>query len=156
MPQNFNVIIADTTCFILLDKIGEMDLLKSVWGRITTTPVIASEFGTPLPDWIDIIHVRDVQLQKTLQIEVDPGEASAIALAIELAPALLILDDLEARRLAKQLNLNFTGTLGLILRAKKSGHITLIKPLMDKIQSTNFRISDKLCAEFLIQAGEAF
>jgi predicted nucleic acid-binding protein len=156
MPQNFNVIIADTTCFILLDKIGEMDLLRTVWGRITTTPVIATEFGSPLPDWIDIIPVQDVLLQNALQIEVDAGEASAIALATELAPALLILDDLEARRLAKQLNLNFTGTLGLILRAKKSGHIPLIKPIMEKIQSTNFRISHKLYTELLIQAEEVF
>jgi predicted nucleic acid-binding protein len=156
MPQNFNVIIADTTCFILLDKIGEMDLLKVLWGRIATTPVIAAEFGSPLPDWIDIIPVQDALLQNALQIEVDAGEASAIALATELAPALLILDDLEARRLAKQLSLNFTGTLGVLLRAKKSGHIPLIKPIMGKIQNTNFRVSHKLYAELLIEAGEAF
>lgn len=156
MLQSFNVIIADTTCFILLDKIGEMELLKSVFGKITTTPTIVSEFGRPLPDWINIVSVHDIRLQEALQLEVDAGEASAIALASELAPAFLILDDLEARRLAKQLNFEFTGTLGLILRAKRTGHIQLIKPILEKMQKTNFRISDKLYQDVLAQAGEAF
>jgi len=154
MLPNFKVVIADTTCFILLEKIGEINLLRSVFGNIVTSSIIAAEYGSPLPQWIQIIDAQDKHLQDTLQIEVDAGEASAIALAIELAPALLILDDLEARKLAGQLKLIYTGTLGFILRAKTSGHINSVKPFIEKIQMTNFRVSDKLYRDILTQAGE--
>jgi predicted nucleic acid-binding protein len=142
MLQNFSVVIADTTCFILLEKIGELELLKSVFGNIITTSVIADEYGQPLPEWVEIRDVINTHLLDTLKIEVDAGEASAIALATELEPALLILDDLEARQLASQLNLTFTGTLGVILRAKRTGHIEFVKPLIEKMQGTNFRITN--------------
>jgi predicted nucleic acid-binding protein len=154
MPPCFNVVIADTTCFIILDKIGELELLKSVFGKIITTPVIVSEFGQPLPDWVEIRAVQDIHLQESLQIDVDAGEASAIALAIELAPALLILHDLEARHLAKQLNLTHTGTLGIILRAKRTGHIKSVKPIIEKMKNTNFSISDNLYRHVLMEANE--
>jgi len=36
MPQEYNIVIADTTCFILLDKIGRMELLQQVFTNITT------------------------------------------------------------------------------------------------------------------------
>ena len=48
----------------------------------------------------------------------DAGEASAIALASELQPSLLIIDDLKGRKLAEQLHLTYTGTLGICLKAR--------------------------------------
>jgi predicted nucleic acid-binding protein len=80
---------------------------------------------------------------------VDAREASAIALAAENQPSLLIIDDLKGRKLAQKLNLHVTGTLGLILAAKKEGIIPLIKPIFDKIQSTNFRIAPHLLESIL-------
>ena len=45
MPK---AIISDTSCFIILTNIGELDLLQKVYGQIVTTPEIAAEFGEPL------------------------------------------------------------------------------------------------------------
>jgi predicted nucleic acid-binding protein len=87
-------------------------------------------------------------------LEVDLGEASAIALAAENQPSLLIIDDLRGRKLAERLNLMYTGTLGLILRAKKTGVLPEIKPLLSRIQMTNFRISPSLVLSILREAGE--
>lgn len=39
------VIISDTSCLILLDKIQELDLLKKLYGQIITTQTVAEEFG---------------------------------------------------------------------------------------------------------------
>jgi predicted nucleic acid-binding protein len=85
---------------------------------------------------------------------VDAGEASAIALAAENQPSLLIIDDLKGRRLAQKLNLNITGTLGLILTAKKEGILPQISPPFNRIQATNFRIASSLLESILKQAGE--
>jgi predicted nucleic acid-binding protein len=49
MPKT---IISDTSCFIILANIGELDLLHKVYGQIVTTPDIATEYGEPLPEWV--------------------------------------------------------------------------------------------------------
>ncbi|HYK76358.1 MAG TPA: DUF3368 domain-containing protein [Daejeonella sp.] len=87
-------------------------------------------------------------------MDIDRGEASAMALAIESENSLLILDDLKARKLAAKLNLNYTGTLGIILKAKREGLLSSIRPILEKIQMTNFRFSDKILNEILKEADE--
>jgi predicted nucleic acid-binding protein len=52
-------IISDTSCFIILTNIGELDLLHKVYGQIVTTSEIAAEFGEQLPDWVEIATVAD-------------------------------------------------------------------------------------------------
>jgi len=61
----------------------------------------------------------------------------------------LLLDDLKARKLASKLKMNFTGVLGIIHKSKQVGLITKIKPLIDRLQEANFRISDKIVDELL-------
>jgi len=60
-----------------------------------------------------------------------------------------LLDDLKARRLAGKLNFKFTGTLGVFHKAKQLGIVDKIKPLIDKLLITNFRISENIVSEFL-------
>jgi len=151
MHREYEIVIADTSCFILLDKIGELELLKSLFGHVITTSIIAKEFGADLPEWVKIRSVKDLIFQYTLDI--DAGEASAIALAVESEPSLLILDDNKGRKAARKLNLNVTGTLGLFLKAKQIGLISSVAPVIAKIQLTNFRYSDAVLEEILLLAG---
>lgn len=146
MPK---IIISDTTVLILLQNIDQLDLLKGIYGEIITTTEVAEEFGEKLPDWIKIQYVSDKKYQEFIETQLDKGEASAIALAKEYDDILLLLDDLKARKLAFKLNLKFTGTLGIIHKAKQTGLIKKVKPLIEKIVSTNFRISDKIIDEIL-------
>ena len=64
--QNDNAVITDTSCFILLDKIGAFSILHSLYKNVITTPEILHEFGKPLPDWIEIKSVINKDLQKYL------------------------------------------------------------------------------------------
>lgn len=144
MQATYKAVIADTSCFILLDKVDCMTLLRQLFSVIVTSVEIAREFGKPLPEWVEIRAVVDKNFQRAMFLEVDPGEASAIALAAETRPSLLILDDLKGRRLASRLQLRYTGTLGLLLKAKQKGHITSLRPIFERILSTNFRVSQKL------------
>lgn len=154
MQKEYNVVIADTTCFILLDKIGKLDLLKLLFSKIFTTKQIASEFGKPLPNWVIIQTLKDHHYIEILEVEVDLGEASAIALYFEIENSLLILDDYKARKLASKLGINFTGTFGVLLKAKEKGLITAIKPILDLIQKTNFRFSEAVLHSILSEANE--
>jgi len=124
-------------------------LLQGIYGEIITTPEVAEEFGEKLPEWINVQYVADKKYQDIIEIQMDKGEASAIALAKEYDDVLLLLDDLKARKLAFKLDLKFTGTLGIIHKAKQEGLIKKAKPLIEKILRTNFRISDKIIYEIL-------
>jgi predicted nucleic acid-binding protein len=154
MQRKFKTVIADASCFIILYKIGELELLQKVFDEVFTTVEIANEFGLPLPVWINIQSVKDQYQQKKLEREVDRGEASALALSFEIKNAIVILDDQKARKLAEKLKINYTGTLGLILRAKLEGIIPSVKELLEKIKNTNFRFSEEILSEILKDAGE--
>ena len=73
------VVVSDTSCLIVLSKIGHLDLLKSIYGSVIITPTIAAEYKDPLPEWIEIHSPKNTSLQILLEETLDPGESSAIA-----------------------------------------------------------------------------
>jgi predicted nucleic acid-binding protein len=149
-----SAIISDTSCLILLDKIGELHLLNKLYSRIVLTPEIVGEFGKKLPEWFDVKSPVNKTYQRILEASLDLGEASAIALAIEEKDSLLIIDELKGRKFAEQLGLNFTGTLGVLINAKQKGILTSVKPAIQKIKETNFRLTRHLEQRILEKAGE--
>lgn len=87
-------------------------------------------------------------------MQIDKGESSAIALALETPGSTIILDDNKARKIANQLGLTFTRTIGIVVKAKLVGHIPSIKPIIAKIKQTNFRLSAEIELQALKQANE--
>ncbi|MEO6404046.1 MAG: DUF3368 domain-containing protein [Ferruginibacter sp.] len=138
------IIVSDTSCLILLDKIGELSLLNKLFGSIITTPEVASEFGKPLPEWITIQKATNKDLQTIMESKVDKGEASAITLAMEMPDCVLIIDEIKGRRIAENLGLNITGTIGILIQANNAGIGISLKSILEKIKKTNFRISENL------------
>ncbi len=147
-------IISDTSCFSILANIGELELLHKVYGQIVTTVDIATEYGEALPEWVEVVTVKDKYRQQLLEMQIDKGESSAIALALETPDSTIILDDYKARRIASQLGLIFTGTIGVIIKAKLTGTIPSIKPLLEKIKQTDFRLSAEIELQALKEASE--
>lgn len=151
MPK---IIISDTSCFIVLSNIGELDILHKVYSKIITTIDIVSEYGEALPDWVEIQNASDKYRQQLLELQIDKGEASAIALALEIPGCTLILDDYKARKIAEKLGIDITGTIGVIIKAKLNGIIPSIKPLLEKIRHTDFRLSPDIEVLALKEAKE--
>lgn len=115
---------------------------------------VAEEFGQELPKWIEIRSATDLYSQRILELQIDKAEASALALALEMPEPVVILDDYKARKIAESLGLEIIGTIGVIIKAKKLGIIETIKPLLNKIRQTDFRISPELEKLALEAAGE--
>lgn len=84
-------IVSDTSCLILLEKIGELDLLQKLFGQVVITQIVAEEFGNFLPAWVRIKNSQNITTISVLETAIDRGEASAIALALEMKECLLIL-----------------------------------------------------------------
>lgn len=154
MQRNSDIIISDTSCLIILSKIDELELLKEIGKKVYVTPIIHKEFGESLPDWIVISLPNNTHYQQLLEMELDKGEASAIALSLDMNNPILIIDELKGRKIADRLNLRYSGTFGLILKAKQIGLIKSVRLILDKIRSTNFRFSEKLFETIINQAGE--
>lgn len=148
------IIVADTSCIILLDKIGKVDLLKKLFGKVTVTQTVAHEFGKPLPDFIHTEDPKNENYQKIFQSYLDTGESSALALAVEKENCLLIVDDNKARREARHMKINFTGTLGILVTAKEKGLIQSLTEVLEEIQETNFRISKTMIKKAKKACGE--
>jgi len=95
-----------------------------------------------------------VQKFKLLNLELDKGESSGITLALENEPSLLIIDEKKGRGIAKKLGIKITGILGVMIRAKEMGLINRIKPLIEKLERVDFRISGRLKNQILERVGE--
>jgi len=153
-PTPETIVITDTSCLIALTKTGVLDILPQMYRRIIITSDIVEEFGETLPQWIEVMAVPDPKYQHMLEKSLDTGEASAIALAVALEDVLLVLDDLKARKEAKRLGLKVTGTLGVLFRAKEKGFIPALKPHIEKLQASDFRISPDVVKELLTLSKE--
>ena len=82
------------------------------------------------------------------------GEAEVLALGTQIPGAVLILDERLGRLYAESLRLLFTGTLGILLRAKAEGRILRIEPLIEQLDRLGFRLSARTRAGVLELAGE--
>jgi predicted nucleic acid-binding protein len=149
-----SIIVSDTSCLILFYKIGELDLLKKLFGKLHITETVLKEFNQQIPDWIEVVELT-TDLQKGLSSYLDKGEATAISLAAEHENSLLIIDEIKGRKAAKEMGISVTGSLGVLIAAKNKGHIQTVKPLIERIQKTNFRISEELIEQVLDKVNES-
>ncbi len=124
------IIISDTSPITNLSAIGKIELLNNLYDSILIPQSVYDEMtnvGYEVPGtkevktlaWIRTQTVSNSALVEQLKTEIDPGEAEAIALAVELKADLLIIDDSQGRLIASKFNLNFIGILGIILMAKQ-------------------------------------
>jgi predicted nucleic acid-binding protein len=143
------IIISDTSCLIALSKINQLEILRNLYSQIIITKEVFTEFGASIPDWILIFEVKNVQQQAELEKRIDKGEASSIALALELENTTLIIDEIKGRKIAQSLNINIIGTIGVILLAEKKGHIKDVFEVLFRLVNNGFRLSDKLIDSIL-------
>lgn len=105
--------------------------------------------------WIEVRNCSDQSLFEQLRRSLDPGELEAIVLAIELNADIVLLDDEAARVAAQSLGIEYTGLLGILIRAKKMGLIEFVKPIVDAlISQAKFHISGAVYDKVLSLAGE--
>jgi predicted nucleic acid-binding protein len=67
---------------------------------------------------------------------------------------LALLDDQRARRFARRKGIRVTGTLGILLKAKQSGRLKLIQPLVDRLEGLGFRLDPLTRKHVLDLSGE--
>jgi predicted nucleic acid-binding protein len=85
----------------------------------------------------------------------DEGEAEAIALASELGARVVLLDERDARRMAERIGLRVLGTVGVLVWAKRAGHIASLSAELDALEGRGrFRLSKALRERVLREVDE--
>ena len=159
-------IVSNTSPLSNLAVIGEISLLQQIYPKILIPPIVHTEL-IRLPEiqptisalintgWLEVQVPQNLQLLQTLNQTLDPGEAAAISLAIELDADRLLIDERLGRSMALQYNLKIRGILGILVNAKNQGLIPSAKPLLDRlIHEAGFRVSPALYDRTLQESGE--
>ena len=161
------LIVADTTPIISLIKIGLLELLNSMYGEIILPEAVFNELisNPSMSGEAEVIRKSSYLKVKRIgnefavkllqkQLNLGAGESEAIVLADTLKADLLVIDERKARGIAKSMGINITGTLGILVDAKKQNRIEKLKPFLEELMSNNIRISEKLYNDVLELVNE--
>lgn len=160
-------VVANASVLIALSSSGQLTLLRERFpDGVLIPPAVWREVveqGRKRPGvqevdaakWIIRHEVTAKEIVKLLQRELDEGEAEAIALAHEVRAELVLLDERDARRVAKQLGLRVLGTVGILIWAKRAGKLISLREALDVLQTqAKFRISQTVYERALREVGE--
>lgn len=160
------IVVSDASPLINLARIGELGLLRQLYGEIVIPQAVWQEVvvegaGQPGADavgkasWIRAQEVTNEHLVRALRQDLDAGEAEAIALALELEAPLLIMDERLGRQTAGHLGVRYLGLIGVLIAAKRGGLIGAVRPRLDVLRDkAGFRVSDALYQRILRDQGE--
>jgi predicted nucleic acid-binding protein len=159
MPVHKKVVV-NSTPIIALSAIGHFDILKKLYNEIIIPEAVRDEVtvkdnrlldGCP---WVRVEAIRNLTAKEMFTSALHDGEVEVMLLSKEIDADLAIIDDGLARKHAKRLGLNITGTLGVLLRAKSNGVIDEVAPILKRLVDDDFYVSDDVCREILRIAGE--
>ena len=145
--------VSNSTPLIALSKIGKIELLREYFGQIYIPKAVYEEvvvnggilYGAEevaKADWIIVEDVGNALAVESLSMYLDAGESEAIVLSKE-KNCLLIIDDGDGRKAARNMNVPITGTVGILLKAGKDGKIDL-RDSLDELNACGFRLSEKV------------
>ena len=152
------IVVSDTSplCYLLL--IEEVEVLPQLFNRVIIPPKVRDELLAPAaplvvrewtaqpPEWLEVQAITG-EINPALN-QLDLGEQEAITLALELKADLILLDDLAARRIATEFQLQIVGLLGILSSAADKGSVDF-SATIERLQQTTFRASSKLIQSLL-------
>jgi predicted nucleic acid-binding protein len=163
------MVVVDSSTLIHLSAIGRLALLKELYGKLTVPPAVWREVveqgrervgvaeleAARRESWLEIRVPENEPLLRSLRQELDEGEAEVLTLAIEQKASLVLLDESEARRVASLFDLEKTGAIGVLMRAKLEGRIDSLQQDLDRMRiETGFWVEEGLYRRVLQAVGE--
>ena len=137
------VVASNTSPIMNLAAVDQLVLLQQLYAKVIIPQAVYEELviGGEQPGsaevqtfgWIETKSVTDQTLVTALLGELDKGESEAIALAKELQAERLLLDERRGRAVAFRFGLRVTGVLGVLIEAKRKGHLQIVKPVLDAL-----------------------
>ena len=145
-------VVVDTSPLIVLERIGRLAVLRELYGRGVRPQSVLDELLAGKERYRLSRELFDSTWMATepdppemaLHRELGAGETAAITLAFTTQADLVVLDDLGARIVAGGLGLRITGTLGVLMAARRGGIIDDLDAVLADLQQAGFRIAPEL------------
>ena len=164
MPDQRPVAIANTSPLQYLHQCGLSDLFAKLYREVLVPPAVVQELAAgrtldfDLPDptgfpWLRVVRPQSMAILPVVS-DLGAGEREALALAAETLGTILIIDDGLARRYAETLRVRFTGTAGVLVKAKRQGLLDAVAPVLDRLAALRFRLDSQTRAAVLRLVGE--
>ena len=147
------IVVSDTSPLNYLVLVDAVEVLAAIFGTVYAPGAVVDEFRDPAspgavrawagatPDWLVVREPS--RIDPALPAGLGKGEAAAISLASELAAERVLIDERQARRLAKHRGLVVVGTLGILDEAA-CRRLVDIDRVVASLKRTSFRASDDL------------
>lgn len=149
------IALAKCDCLELLHAMyDEVIIPEAVFHEVCVEDDIASRAVRKSLDWIIVKKIQHPENKKYYRTRLHDGEVEVMILAQEIHADAVIIDDLAARSTAEYYELPITGTLGVLIKAKKKGIIETVMPIVDKMRENHIYYSDTLIELIKERAGE--
>lgn len=120
---------------IALCHVNQLNILRQLYGEITIPKAVYDEISVKeesvckksVDEALGWIHIQEIQNQmaKTMfKSQLHDGEVEVMILAMEQQASVVVIDDRNAKKYAKYLDLPVTGTLGVLMKAKQKGYLS--------------------------------
>jgi len=144
------IVIADSSCLIGLSKIGQLNILPQLFGKIIIPEAVYYEVvirgsgkagaeEVKNADWIENQKVKNELAVKAFRINLGFGESEVIALANECQADFIRLDLCQARQTAEELELPVIGTIAILQKAIEKGIIENLPTVLENLRNAGFR-----------------
>jgi len=157
LPLDTGVLItlaAATGSWRVLDALGcPIVVTQTVMDEIRNGPQGSPGADTPLADCMSVWN-EELEISPWLLGVLDQGEASVIALALAQRWPEVAIDESVGRSVAKTSRLRLTGSLGLLIRAKRKGYPVTIAEAIARIRTAGIWIGADVEQAALRLAGE--
>ena len=163
MPDR--VVISNTSPLFYLHQIERLGLLQDLYQNLYVPLAVEAELrkgaslGCSTSDLATLfwVHVqsRPSMVLVPLVADLGPGEAEVIALGLANPGCLLLLDDALGRSVAAKRALTYTGTLGVLIRARKEGLLPNLAAALEDLRQTTMYLSPGLISAVLAEADES-
>ena len=164
MPNTSGIVINTSPLIAIVAAMGGFNVLQSLYTNVIvpfevsqeiliggTTGLSVTEFQADF--WLKKQSVP-VNISPILLNSLDIGEASVIQLALNKNISTVCIDEAVGRRIARLSGLAVTGSIGILLRAKKEGYPLSVKTAIEKMLNHNIRLSQRVIDFALKEAGE--
>jgi predicted nucleic acid-binding protein len=163
MPEAHEIVINTGPIIAIVAALGDLSVLqiyRRTWVPLEVSCEIASGGATRFAlaefeaaHWLEKSR-KPLNIAAGLLNTLDSGEAAVIQLALDRNLQVVAIDETAGRRIARLNGLSVTGSIGILLRAKREGYQFSMQEAIGRMKEHGIWLSDCVIAFALSQAGE--
>lgn len=158
-------VVIDAGPLVALCLADSLNLLEKLYGMVLVPEAVFREVVDQGAGRVGSEEVARASFlsRRVVEPEPDPlltatlgrGESDVITLAYREQARFTLIDERRARRIAERTyGLRVKGTVGILVSAKRSGHVETIRPALERMVVNGYYLSEQLMSRACQEVGE--